>query len=95
MELVGEVPETAALVDAVDQSVARLVVFGTDHTELPQTCRDLLEHRPRVKILSIAADGQRISLYELCPHKVPLADVSSETLIQTIRDAATSSVWAW
>jgi hypothetical protein len=40
-----------------------------------------------VRAIEVRSDGRESVLYELRPHRVPLGEISSETLVRTIRAA--------
>jgi hypothetical protein len=48
---------------------------------------DVLDGCPGVKVLALSDSGRQGLLYELRPHRVPLEDLSSGVLIDTIRRA--------
>lgn len=87
MEVVdcGETP--ADPVQTATRTAADLVILGCQEDELTQVGDRLLEVNPRIKVLAVEADGRRAFLYELRPHKVPLGEVSPQTLVRAIRQA--------
>jgi hypothetical protein len=94
-EVVAELGEEAPLLPVVDEHGAHAVIFGTDSAGLPQVGRDLLAACPFVKLLAVASDGRRTTLYELRPHKQPLGEISPDRLAEVIRDSLAQTVAAW
>lgn len=88
MVVVGELPDTAADLDDVDSRDARVLIFGTRKEPAKGvTALDLVERRRDTVALAVSADGRRSVLYELRPCEVELGELSSERLVQTIREA--------
>jgi DNA-binding NarL/FixJ family response regulator len=88
MVVVGELPDTAADLDDVDSRDARVLIFGArDGPARGVTALDLVEQRRDTVALAVSADGRRSVLYELRPCEVELGELSSERLVQTIREA--------
>jgi DNA-binding NarL/FixJ family response regulator len=79
---------TSTLLDASKKYMPDIVVtsFGEDRTNI--TYRDLLLECPRVKVLDVRSDGRKGYLYQLRPEQKRLGEVSPESLVTTIRDAA-------
>ena len=86
--LVGEFPANAALVQAVDDRKADVVIFGTAGKGLPTRCLELMSKRPRTKVLTVERNGRAAFLYELRPYAVPLGEASPSTLLDAVRGAA-------
>ncbi len=99
LEVVGEFPDATELTAAVEQTDAAVVVAGEAAADLP-SIRALLAARPRVSVLAIARNAREGVVYRLTPTRVPIGDVSPETLLQAVREAARSdpfdeAVLAW
>lgn len=86
--LMGELPANAPLVDAVDDTNADVVIFGTGGEGLPADCFELMNERPRTKVLTVERNGRAAFLYELRPYSVPLGEVSPSALLDAIRGTA-------
>jgi len=90
MVVVGELPERADLIPAVDRTQADVVVLGLRDSELPDDCTPLFDAHPRSRLLGVAADGRRAFLYEMRPQRTPLGEVSPQGLLDAIRLATRS-----
>jgi len=69
---------------AIRRTRADVVVIGQDK-DGERDFLQLLRRHPRVKVLTISADGTRGAFYELRPRRVPLGTISAETLAAAIR----------
>jgi DNA-binding NarL/FixJ family response regulator len=87
VELVGEFPESAGLAAAVEETEADVVVVGGALGD-GGPVRRLLEAHPRVRVLAIAADGRRGTVFLLAPEREPLGEVSPEVLLEAVRREA-------
>jgi DNA-binding NarL/FixJ family response regulator len=85
--VVGELDDMASVVEAAERTEAQFVVADVGVTELAGVER-LLEVLPHVKLLGIARDGRQGFLYELRPQRIPLGELSPETLLDVLRVAA-------
>jgi DNA-binding NarL/FixJ family response regulator len=85
MVVVGELPERADLLPAVNRTRADVVVLGLPDSDLPNECGPLFDAHPRSRLLGVAADGRRAFLYELRPQRIPLGEVSPQGLLDAIR----------
>lgn len=74
-----------ALRQAVESSEADFVIAGADYDfrEVAQ----VLEDRPRLRVLAVAGHGREAFLYELRPTRTPLGEVSPRTIVEAIRSA--------
>ncbi len=91
MEIVGEVSEGAQLVAAAHATDAEFVIAGLDDAELPSPYRELLDERPRMKVLGLEGDGRLGVLYELVPRKVALGELTARSLVTVIRTGSDDS----
>jgi len=85
------VAEHEAAVDvrtAVEMSGADFVIVGSD-AAAGEAVRSLVAPSRGVRALEVRSDGTESVLYELRPHRVSLGEISSETLLRTIRAAPT------
>jgi DNA-binding NarL/FixJ family response regulator len=85
MVVLGEFPPSTDIVAVVDRTDADFIVTDMRTAAWEQVVR-LLEANPRVRVLGIADDGLQSYLYELRPHRVPLGEVSPQTLVDAIRN---------
>jgi hypothetical protein len=81
LELVAELPDAAALADAVSRCGPDVVVGHSTPGEI----QHLLEQRPTMKIVQVENDGRFSFLYELRPHSVPLGELSNARLLEVLR----------
>ena len=93
MQIVGEFTGAVSLLPAVDQSGADFVIVGVDEMNVDDV-RFVLQERPHIKILAVGGDGKSAALYELRPNKVSLGEVSPDSLVRVIREAADDTVSA-
>jgi len=82
---IAELRAGGDLSDALRAARADVVVSGADHDY--DELRDLLDRRPRLKVLTVADDGREATLYELRPARTQLGEVSPETIVEAIRSA--------
>ncbi len=94
VRVAAEYRAVTSLLQAVDAHGANCVIFG-DGDSAEQTCRELLDARPFVKLLVVAAEGRRTTLYELRPHKQSLGELSPEQLVGAIKSAIARPAEAW
>jgi DNA-binding NarL/FixJ family response regulator len=87
MVVAGPPADYAALADVVARTQADAVVVARRDRAAPEEFRRLLFAQPRVKLITIAADGRRATLHELRPVTVALGEVSADELVDAIRAA--------
>jgi DNA-binding NarL/FixJ family response regulator len=68
----------------VERNDADFVIVGSEATA-DAGVRSLVGAELGVRALELHSDGKESVLYELRPHRVPLGEISPETLLQTIR----------
>lgn len=85
MRVVGAVNGPVELLVAAGQTGADVVILEMEDTELPGVASHLLDQYPRLKILTITADGRRMFLYQLRPQLVSLGEVEPQRLLQIIK----------
>jgi DNA-binding NarL/FixJ family response regulator len=83
IEIVAEHDIAVDVRDAVEQGDADLVIVGSD--ESSSALREAVAGDRGVRALEVRSDGKESVLYELRPHRVPLGEISPETLLRTIR----------
>jgi DNA-binding NarL/FixJ family response regulator len=85
LEIVPFEAHGAALRQTVESSRADFVIAGADY-EFREVAQ-VLEERPRLRILAVAGQGREAFLYELRPTRTPLGEVSPRTIVEAIRGA--------
>ena len=85
MHVVADLPDTVPLEDAVASTDARVVIFGTEVTELSAEGAELLSSRPRLRLLTVTRNGRRTCLYVLKPHCEDLGEVSPAALLRAVK----------
>lgn len=83
--VLGDGPPT--LVQASKKYMPDVIVTSLAEDGADIAYRDLLLECPRVKVLDVRNDGRTGYLYELCPERKPLEEISPESLVTTIRKA--------
>ena len=77
--LVGSLPSSDGLLDAVDNLQADVVVIGGEDFELPESWTNILRERPKLKLLGVAPGEQQSALCEL------LDDAAPEQIVDAIK----------
>ena len=77
IEIVND--EVAQPGDAVD-----VLIMGLDQAKEVRV-HELLLARPSMRVLGVAANGRRITFYELRPHRTPLGELSADGLVSLVR----------
>jgi DNA-binding NarL/FixJ family response regulator len=90
MEVVRVLETRDALLTAVQESPADVVILGLADTALPEVCDELVGAHPQMKVLAVAGDGRGVFLHELRPQTLSLGEVSPQGLIDAVRAAATA-----
>ena len=85
VHVVADLPDTVPLEDAVASTDARVVIFGTEVTELSAEGAELLSSRPRLRLLTVTRNGRRTCLYVLKPHCEDLGEVSPAALLRAVK----------
>jgi hypothetical protein len=86
VRVVAEVSSFDALPDALDETDADFVVAALDEEPaFTEPYLDLLEQRPRLRVLILAGEGRRGMLWELRPRRVPIGEVSPTVLLAALR----------
>jgi len=84
MDVVGDFAAPLPLRDAVVSCDAEFVIAGAEFSGADDV-GPLLEEHPDVKVLAVEGDGREAFLWELRPKRVPLGEVSPQTLLHAIR----------
>jgi DNA-binding NarL/FixJ family response regulator len=93
VEIVGEGEASATALAAAAATPADFVVVSVRDSALAAAHLDLLEQRPRARVLALAAIGEDASLWELCPEHELIRDISPEGLREAIRKPDWKSVY--
>jgi len=84
-ELVGEIGGTTGLARAAGKAAADVLIVG-GALRGSHTLR-ILYGMPRLKIVTIEADGRQGFLHELRPSRTPVGEISPGILVAAIRGA--------
>jgi DNA-binding NarL/FixJ family response regulator len=84
LALVGEI-EDGDLLAATASADADFVIVGVDDPACAEPYLDLLEQRPRTKVLALSGDGRDAVLWDLHPRLVALGEASPATVLVAIR----------
>ena len=83
VELVAEASTEIEFAIALRRVDPDVVVCGVDDSTLPDACRELLDERARLRVLSLDS-GADASLYELRPHRRVLGNLSPSSLLAAL-----------
>ena len=88
IEVVAELDsgEESRLADTAAGAEADFVIVSVDEPALSEIHLDVLEKRPRVKVLAVAGTDNRAFLWELRPEHREYGAMSPEALLAAIRD---------
>ena len=86
LDVVGEHDAAVDVRTAVDDDDADFVILGSGVVS-EESVRALVGPARRVRALEVHSDGTQSVLYELRPHRVPLGEISTDTLLRTVRTA--------
>jgi len=88
MEVVAELEkgDEADLAETVASAEADFVIVSVTEPALSDIHLDVLEQRPRVKVLAVAGTEDRAFLWELRPEHRQYGAMSPEALVQAIHD---------
>jgi DNA-binding NarL/FixJ family response regulator len=84
LALVAEHERAVDVRQTVEREAADFVVFGADAAS-DEDVRSIVGAGLGVRALEVCSDGKESVLYELRPHRVPLGEISADTLLRTIR----------
>jgi hypothetical protein len=87
MELAGEVRAPERLSAAAERTGANVVIVGRRDAALSDECRQLLYDLPGLTTLAVTDYDRGAFFCELRPHRVQLADLSTDQLVEVIRAA--------
>jgi chemotaxis response regulator CheB len=86
LEVVAEHEGDVDLREVVERDEADFVIVGSDAAS-EECVRSLVAPARGVRALEVRSDGRESVLYELRPHRVSLGEISSDTLLRTVRAA--------
>jgi hypothetical protein len=86
LDVVAEHEANVDVLEAVEGGRADFVIVGSD-ASADAAVRSLVAGDLGVRAIELRADGRESVLYELRPHRVPLGEISPDTLLHTIRAA--------
>jgi hypothetical protein len=84
MMISGTIQCTPDFLTAVKKAKADVVILSEPAGRQRHNYRELLHNRPHLKVLTIASDGRRFSLYEMRPHRAALGEISPASLVGAI-----------
>lgn len=79
LELVARLDGPGTLLETAERSDADVVVTTLESPELDEVPA-LLHARPRMRVLAVATDGARGTLFALAPMAFPLGELSPDVL---------------
>jgi hypothetical protein len=85
MRLVGSFTNPLDVLLGVGRAGADVVVLGVADDAVPAIATHLHDEYPDVRLLGVTPDGQQAYLYELCPHPIPIGELSPSSLVEVIR----------
>jgi DNA-binding NarL/FixJ family response regulator len=88
LDVVAEHDANADLRAAVEDDGADFLIVGSEATA-EAAVHSLVAADLGVRALEVQSDGKESVLYELRPHRVPLGEISPESLLRTIRAVPT------
>ena len=78
-----------ALSEILEHTKARWVIVSLDRDgAMPYYIEDLLAEHPKTRFLAMAADGSKLEMKWVVPHRANLADLSLNGLLDTLREQA-------
>ena len=89
MVVVGQAKSSESVATAARRVRADMVILREGQEGIGGKPWQTLNENPRLKILTMSADGHRATRYEMRPHQVEIDDISHENLIEAIRAAMT------
>jgi hypothetical protein len=85
MVVAGRVGDNEDLLAAIRRARANVILVGQAAEDGQGKYASLLLARPKLKVVSIAGDGNIGWLYELRCKRIPLGEISADTLRKAIR----------
>ncbi len=88
LDLVGEVDNLDQMPELVTGTHADVVLVGCDQRDAEQASARLATEAPHARMLAITESGRETVLFELCPRRVELGNLSPDELLAVIRRGA-------
>ena len=88
IELIGDVSMTDFGDPDAPAAGVDVAILAGDGGALTRRAHELLRVRPLLRILAVGRGGREGSLYELRPHRTPLGELSSQVLLEAVREGA-------
>lgn len=85
LELADELDPESDVLDAAGRTDADFVIVGVRDLLQQDLYLQLLEQRPRIKVLAVDGEGHDASLWELRPQRTLLGEISAQKLLEAIR----------
>jgi hypothetical protein len=85
MTIAGRIRHEQDLLKAVQVTRANVVLAKQNAEDERETYAPLLFRRPQLKVVAVAADGSTGLVYALHPQRIPLGEMSADTLRRAIR----------
>jgi DNA-binding NarL/FixJ family response regulator len=90
IQVVSDASElTIPLRQLVDETDAEVLIVGSDALDLLSECRELLEDRACLRVLSVNGEGREAHLYGLRPYDVSVEEFSREFVLEVVSEAST------
>ena len=86
LDVVAEHDAVADVGEAVARAAANFIIVGSD-AATHDSVRAFVASTRGVRALEVQSGGKESVLYELRPHRVSLGEISTDTLLRTIRAA--------
>src|SRR5262249_30339141 len=83
MEIVGDTDDRSEVFRSIAD--VDVVILGAREPSDSSLAEDLLRASSSTRVLAIAANGRSASMWQLRPYRVPLGEVSPESLVGAIR----------
>jgi CTP:molybdopterin cytidylyltransferase MocA len=68
----------------LEETGADVAIVGAETLHLIEECRELLDERARLRVLTVSADGQEGHLYGLRPYETAVEDFSPEFVLEVV-----------
>lgn len=88
MEVVSEYPEPENFFRSPPSVMPDVIILGTGKDKVVERYRRVLLRNPELRIVEVDAEGRRLSVCQLKPHRVSLGELSPNELVAVIRTPA-------
>lgn len=82
--VVAEYPSGIPLITAARESIADVLIAGMQDAS-NENLDEVVTAYPKIKVMAIEASGRWMFIYELCPRRITLGEVSPAELVDVIR----------